>query len=118
MDSLEFDRRVEVVEDVLYALKNSDYADITDVRAIDDCLAMKAELKVELYGMLVGWNKPAEPKWVDVDAFKARLDELLKPTLMFRLQRIRFGIADMILVALIAAILGTLVGYVVTSFYA
>lgn len=56
MDSTEFDRRVGVVEDALYELKNSGYAQAPDVTAIDNMLACTAELKVELYGMLLGWN--------------------------------------------------------------
>lgn len=87
MDSQEFDRRVELVEDALYELKNSGYAQAPDVSAIDAMLACTAELKVELYGMLVGWNKPAERR------------------------RIRFGIVDMILVALIAAIVTAIVAF-------
>lgn len=59
MDNIEFDRRVGVIEDALYELKESGYADVTDVRAIDDMLAIKAELKVELYGMLIGWQRPS-----------------------------------------------------------
>lgn len=61
MDSLEFDRRVQLVEDALYALKNSGYAQAPDISAIDAMLACTAELKVELYGMLVGWNNRAKP---------------------------------------------------------
>jgi hypothetical protein len=112
MDSLEFDRRVELVEDALYELKNSGYAQAPDVSAIDAMLACTAELKVELYGMLVGWGKPAEPEWVDIDALKARMNALLKPTLMFRLRSLRFGVTDMILVALIAAFVTAIVAFV------
>lgn len=60
MDSQEFDRRVTVIEDALYALKNSGYAQAPDVTAIDNMLACTAELKVELYGLLLGWNTPAK----------------------------------------------------------
>jgi hypothetical protein len=49
-DSREFDRRLRIVEDALYALKESGYANSPDVATIDNFLALPAELKVELYG--------------------------------------------------------------------
>lgn len=53
MNEAEFERRAEVIEDALYALKNSDYANAPDVLAIDNFLALQPELKVELFGLLV-----------------------------------------------------------------
>jgi hypothetical protein len=55
MDNNEFDRRVEVVEDALYALKNElPFFSNEQIRTIDNMLALPAEAKVFLYGRITG----------------------------------------------------------------
>jgi hypothetical protein len=47
-----YDRKVEVVENALYRLKERDYADASDVRRIDEFLALPAEFKVDIYDLI------------------------------------------------------------------
>jgi hypothetical protein len=48
----DYDRKAEITENALYRLKERDYAHASDVRRIDDFLALPAEFKVDLYDLI------------------------------------------------------------------
>lgn len=48
----EYDRKVEVIENTLYRLKERDYVDASDIRRIDEFLALPAECKVDFYDLI------------------------------------------------------------------
>jgi hypothetical protein len=48
----EFDRKVEVVENALYRLKERDFLMTWEIQAIDNLLACNANCKVDLYDLI------------------------------------------------------------------
>jgi hypothetical protein len=55
------ERKLEVVEGVLYRLKERDFATPRDVRAIDDMLAASPAVKVDLYELIRFHEGPEQP---------------------------------------------------------